>query len=316
MSVSVHFARPHLQLVEDDGPPLPLPPHSFVASSTRLWHYTDTYGAQGILEGQRFWASSASLMNDAAEITFGLEAMRFALECWQPRDGAALEAVTLVRHYGGVLQDDLQPAALFVLSASRSEVLLNQWMNYANVSGYALELTAEPLVVAGDLPRSTELVPSWMYVVYGWDEAVQHARSVLDGLVAPGGVLARLLELGQDPDNFLRVQLTVLAASMKHAGFAAEQEARFLVAAPDQSVVQYRPSTRGILPYVELELPADARSRSTRGNRAGTPWRLPLWSVIVGPPESTAERRTAAFESYKLAMGWPITVDSSGIPWV
>lgn len=175
-----------------------------------------------------------------------------------------------------------------------------------------------PLEVEGDSDRSSELLPMWIHVVYGWGPAVNHAQRVLDGIAFKDGVLARILELGDDPTDFVRDQLTVLAGSLKHGAFAAEEEARFLVTTPHGSLVRYRPTGRGILPYVELVLRSDARQASPLASSTGQPREplLAIRAVIVGPHADTADRRLAALESYKLSRQLPISVATSGIPFV
>lgn len=37
------------------------------------WHYTSVEGCFGIVSNHELWASSASMLNDSSEMTFGLE---------------------------------------------------------------------------------------------------------------------------------------------------------------------------------------------------------------------------------------------------
>lgn len=38
-----------------------------------LWHYTDAFGLQGILQGQRLWATNIRFLNDSQEVWHGLK---------------------------------------------------------------------------------------------------------------------------------------------------------------------------------------------------------------------------------------------------
>lgn len=312
----------HMQLLGDDERRA-LPEHSFLGNEEQVWHYTNAAGAHGILEHQCFWATDATMLNDSSEIQFGIGALELAYESWKPPEDASAEVLDALGEAVAGIEDELAARSPFILSGSKTPRLLNQWMHYAHDAGFALELRAEPLTIPLDdeddgteWEESSILPPAWLNVIYGRDAAVVHAQRVLDGISAPDGVVSRAFEIGFKPQMFLGDNLVMLVATLKDDGFAAEQEARFVVAQPPMRYVRFRPSARGILPYVELVSPPDVDGPPTLAATQSSRGELPVQRVYVGPPQATAARRVRSTERYRLARGLKVSVRDSGIPYL
>lgn len=307
--------------IQGDDQSRPYPPHRFVHAQT-VWHYTDAAGALGILTSKSFWATSASMLNDASELRYGERHIVEAYNKWSGKGGAS-EAHSSLRNCVHDLKRVLHTRPPFVLSASKSERLLNQWMNYSNTAGYAIGFYTQPLTVSGfDTKVADEqiaLTPLWVDVVYGDDRRDEYILSIFEGVTDPHGGIARAFELGHNGSRLVRDNLRILAATLKDDAFAAEEEVRF-IARPPASLVKYRPTARGITPYVEL-VPAASDSPEYRYKTANTgdptdrkP--LPVTKIIVGPPEGSAQRRIDALLGLRDQIGPPFEVESANIPYL
>lgn len=314
--------RPTLKLPGDEKS-YPLPPHGFVTWPKTVWHYTDAGGALGAIEKKALWASKASMLNDASEISFGREVIESAFLRWDDRAAAGVVHDAL-RQAIDNLPDLISDRAPFVLSASGSERLLNQWMNYADTAGYALGLSTVPLTVSGytvgHASARPMLTPLWLAVVYQPTERDTYVWSVLDGIVDPGGAISRAFEIDADGERHLEDNLAILAASMKDEAFAAEEEVRFVVTAPSPDLIKYRAMRRGIVPYLELISAADPAGKGSKTVNSGKEEdrsHLPIMEVVVGPPEASAQRRIDVLEGMRdCGIAPPFRVRSASIPYV
>src|SRR5208283_3832785 len=57
-------------------------PRQMLPSSGVLYHYTRVEGLKGIVETNELWATSAHFLNDSAEVTYGYEVLKEALDGW------------------------------------------------------------------------------------------------------------------------------------------------------------------------------------------------------------------------------------------
>lgn len=297
------------------------PTHNWYTGT--IWHYTSVSGFYGIVSNHELWASSATMLNDASEMSFGVARVREIHGRWSPRDDASTEAAQVVRVAIEALDSVMATNPPFVLSASTSPELLNQWANYGESSGCAIGLTSmTPLISEGKAGKllPTNALPLWHKVIYRPGAQEKHIRLILDELVAPEGMIARAIV---EPDyvgpDVLAVQnLAMLAATLKHPGFRAEREVRFLAFREQETRVHFRPTPRGIVPYVKLfGTTMDEKEGVQYSTSLDDKIRLPITGARVGPPQGESERRRAAsMREFLLAHDCDIEVSGAGIPYL
>ncbi|MCZ4302202.1 DUF2971 domain-containing protein [Microbacterium oxydans] len=280
-------------------------------------------GFYGIVSNHELWASSATMLNDASEMSFGVARVREAYVRWRPAETAHAAANRVIHDAIDSLETMMSTTPPFVLSASTSPELLNQWANYGESSGCAVGLASMTLLIAegkaGKL-RPTNALPLWHKVIYKSAAQETHIRRILDQMVDPEGMIARATaEEAYVGAGVLAMQnLAMLAATLKHPGFQAEREVRFLAFREEETRVHFRPTPRGIVPYVKL---FGTEMDETEGVQYSTSLddkiRLPIVGARVGPPQGESEqRRAAAMHEFLHAHDYDVEVQGAGIPYL
>jgi hypothetical protein len=285
------------------------------------WHYTSVQGCFGIVANHELWATSASMLNDVGEMFYGVERVRTFVENWMPRSDADSRAEQLLRSCVTDLDRTLLENPIFVLSASKSPDLLNQWANYGESSGCALGFDASGTLIhegmVGDFSAPSAL-PLWLEVLYDVRAQDEYIGTIFDDLVAPTGLLTQAIVHDADPMLLAKQNLSMLIASLKHPGFQAENEVRFITVRGQGSKVRYRPTSRGVVPFVKL-------FGTTRNETDGVVYstdaaekiRLPITEVHVGPPQGASEvRRVASMRDFLIANGYDVHVQGAGLPYL
>lgn len=284
------------------------------------WHYTSVEGCHGIVANHEFWASSASMLNDTSEMSFGVERVQNVGSRWSAPPGSDPAATEILQTALRNLESAMTENAPFVLSASTSPFLLNQWANYGDSSGCAIGLKALSLlhnaVQGGTSPR--QVLPLWLEVLYDADEQDAYITSVLDQLAAQGRLISQAIQHNHEPAPLLEQNLSMLVATLKHSAFLAESEVRVVVVKQESTSIHYRPTARGIVPFVKLR---GTLSDSDEGLHAATaasgPLPLPITAVHVGPPQGESERRRiASMRDFLRSRGYDVEVDGAGIPYL
>ncbi len=269
---------------EDKYVPIPFPVIGREERRT-VWHYTDAAGLLGILTSQSLFASAASAMNDAEELSYGEHLFRDAWDNYKAeKPNLELPTVRFMDEIlGTALFDD--ESAVYALSASLEGDLLNQWHHYGSSSGYAVGIDSSIGFAAQPQPTKTQnempiiyksLFPlGWGRVVYSEPKQQSLARAFIPLILqaTPGGPASWAHAANTDkwPDavNQERTILRSLACFLKNPAFAAEREARFVTDyASDDGRPEFRVSGGRLLPFTRL---------------ASVSGRLPIREIIVGP---------------------------------
>lgn len=294
----------------------PFPDHRVYSGTA--WHYTDAAAALSIVRDGEMWASSSLMMNDTGELDYAIDRIRSVFDEWvgQGHPGAHVALASAMNSF----EDELHANPPFIVSASRSNRLLNQWANYGVASGFAIGFDAKvPLV-----PKQAEVnlpdtgpgdwrpfVHGWREVLYDPTEQASHIRTVLDAMVSPDGVVARTVEAGTSRSRVITMtNLALLATTLKDPAFSAEQEVRYTIQLADGMKPDFRATARGIVPFLRL-----VGTKMDDGTAyLGAP--LPVISVTVGPPLASEKRRTASMISLRDVTGHTFSVNSAGIPYL
>ena len=307
---------PHLRV---GGRWLKYPKHRWFAKTA--WHYTSVAGCFDIVSNHELWASSASMLNDVDEMRYGTRLVRDVFARWKSSAGSGAAAHGLLEDAVDALDDALVQHPPFVLSASTSPGLLNQWANYGESSGCAIgfrgtEVFHEAGQVVGNDPRGN--LPLWLEVLYEPAEQAKYISTILDELVADDGLIAGAIESDQGAALLVEQNLSMLAATLKHPAFQAENEVRYVVAQQPSTVARFRPTARGVVPYVVLRGTTSDPERGIQfSSDPAAPLPLPIVGVRVGPPQGESElRRVTSMKRFLLARGYDVAVEGAGIPYL
>ena len=291
-----------------------------------LWHYTDAWGLQGILTSRAIRATHYAHLNDSTELILGEETVLSAATELLKEETDEHRVAWLTRFVESFRQTRLsQVAAPYVASLCADDGnRLSQWRGYgAHGAGYSIAFPAlpKPIEVAGssDATLAIALVRMRYSVDALWVDACARFKAILD---RASELRTKFRKDGiYGPTNgMLRMNAASLAVQLKHEGFKEEQEWRILAypmrdfrqegtsilrARTDgKPVVQFRPSTRGLIPYVEIPLAEDLP-------------RVPIAGVHVGPGPDV-DARTGAVVALLETLGYdlPATlVKGSSIPF-
>jgi hypothetical protein len=278
-----------------------------------IWHYTNGAGLLGIIQDDAIWASSALTLNDASEVEFGMTVLD---DVWTTmRDQYPPGIATLI---DDMLGESAQRAArqdIFIACASRHRDSLNQWQGYAGAQGYAISLnTRTPWCVhlnsREDFEGPRKFTPVWVDVIYDPDDQRALAQECLhfyadrylpNAQVGHIAVAARLL--------------SAVSARFKHNGFKDEGEVRLIYVKPYDMRERFRTGARGLVPYLQLASPADAKARVVSYD---PPRRLHTWEIVCGPSDES--ERDAIRHAVKRLLtvqghGKEVKVTSSTIPY-
>lgn len=286
----------------------PWQPPFQVTAGTCLFHYTPAAGLLGILETGTLWATEASGLNDAAEITLGQQKVRELID-ELPRTELQSEmrfAVEQVLDANGPDASDV-----FVLAASMQQDDANQWRLYADEGrGYCVELdSAVPLTVLarGKPPRvrapsssrtklritftDTGYVSTWSRALYD-EETTREAFLNLATWADRARADAEQSEW-PDPDSgdpspsqqfgyHLSRAIASLTRCVKAPGFSGETEARVLVSFLVGDVHAHaRATPRGIVRHFSMgQGTSDGKAVTFTGKQRK---RLPIKTVTLGP---------------------------------
>lgn len=288
-----------------------------------LWHYTNTSGLLGIIQSNRLWASSAAMLNDATELTYGLGLAREVLDDLKVSAGSDLHPTQLqfLDDAWDRIVSSFNENDIFVVCASEEGDDLGQWRGYAEGSGYAIGFAAEHLVGIrpGQSPatwvRETAL-PGWRRVIYDCDEQRELLRRAWwFAAIQPAGPEST----SDQPDWKLGLDaaesaLAGVIAYLKHPGFVSERETRFVFDGRRfDDLLHFRSGPLGITPYIELA--GSPEPKSVGHVTAQVPDKLPILGVRVGPAQDQ-DLAARGVRSLLTASGRPeVEVSVSSVPY-
>ena len=280
-----------------------------VRSDEEVWHYTTTAGLESILNGRKFWATSAAMLNDTTELGLGRSVLRELL-------GAAEGISPAIKERALKLLDGNEEALVsFILSASRAGDSLTLWRNYGGHEvAYALKLDrARKLIpieqIKGEKHPSPppnypkpeyEQVdegeyalisdPDYKFVGGGTWRRVSYIRGATDPKVtAQVGKLVKDLtptsnQLASVMTEYTWQSIYSPTVYWKHQGFMDEREVRAAwTAVPSWKFVKYRPGRFGLVPYIEVASWAEDLDYVPNSLDTTTERTLPITEIRIGP---------------------------------
>lgn len=298
-------------LAIDDGEDVVEPAPQLVDKSQLVWHYTRYETLPLILRSHTFRLTSATNLNDSAELLLGERRMKKALKKLRP-SGYDFDELSefeferleeFERNARGVSFD----GSAFVFSLSRRGDDNSQWERYAGWDGYALGLPEGALMpVVGspsELPSSgyvEEFPFRWVRLSY---KRSDQERVAEEGWYRAHGELTeadhapREWDFGRFFYDRALSEYVEAVGSMKSRGYECEREVRYFVKEPDNADVigvkgpTYEGDTSASFIHV-------TGNREARWASAGhdpdyyqsTPTLLPLVAVRLGPHQTPDKR--------------------------
>jgi hypothetical protein len=299
-----------LDLLEGEPPRVPDAPI--------LHHYTDAFGAHGIVSSNCLWATAAQFSNDLSEIDYAvLIALEIVEELWGHKKTLSSWEQWLAEHVRQILATPLhtfgQP---FIVSFCEDGDLLSQWRAYGRKSGFSLAFSPlcrdqKDLLVCKNGFRTVV-----RRVTYDHDKQRARLRFILGNLIklvngfsfattSPKGASAHV-----ELSLILVLEMTDWACAVKHAAFSEENEWRIITYPRGATLVGtktenyegvlVRPTSKLLLPYMILESLSEKR--------------LPLVEIRCGPSQ-LQEQSGRALNILLRKQGYEhLPVTFSGVP--
>jgi len=250
-----------------------------------LFHYTNAAGLIGIVRDEAVWATDYRALNDSQEFRIGLECTDSVISRMKseaPLDRHQKWLNVLSNMIGFWRSKRFRP---FVASFSEKADQLSQWRAYSSQgAGYSLGFSSFAPNVAvisdeGETPfPNPGLHVALLKCTYDSTKFCEVLQKDLEELLVAADRWSDSVR-----DEVVAVEFATAAGrhitfsipQLKHEAFREEEEWR-LVAYPEDiptDLVQYRVSTRGLLPYVLVRLSPHKQ-------------RLDINRLIVGPTQS------------------------------
>lgn len=309
-----------------------------------VWHYTDSGGLKGMLDNRVLWASSAAYMNDFKELITGSDVLnKIYVEIRE--ESSATDHDEIQR----LVTDFIPPREEnFILSATRESDSLTMWRYYGRdqVSfAVGLDSGAKLKVRAQSSKNKHPNPPADYYAGYRDDhgqleenpdqdlQGVEPWRSMIYEEVRQRDLIRQALDelrgaidasKGNDGKAsigvaFKKLHLVEKLYRIKHNGFRDEKEVRALAHAfPAWKYVIHRPGPYGMIPYVELGLPAKSESGARidfddRGKQKME--KLPIRKIKIGPTPYSAEAKFGLQQILSFGGYHDVEVTVSTIPY-
>jgi hypothetical protein len=237
-----------------------------VTPPSLLYHFTDAPGLIGIIESGHIWATRAACLNDATEMTHGLETARKVLE---KRDHVAPLKNAIVKTALNLLAKP-SPSALkfdsFIASFCGTVDKSVHWLHYGRQGlGYAIGVAS-----SGIQPADWQSVP----VIY--DESRQEnvlgsiydiiEEKALEIISRPSRVPPQMIEAVAG--ELMITTAWAAAPCFKNSAFSEEEEWRVFklhiesprISKKHMVIPEFRAANGRIIPYIDLELPTGDQS--------------------------------------------------------
>jgi hypothetical protein len=269
--------------------PEPVPP---------LFHYTGAPAIRGILQSDSIWASGAQYMNDWMEVVYGYDIIMNRLR-------ELVEKRKLARRSRSVFKDVLRlmesPDSPFIdayfAAFCEKGNLLSQWRAYAGTQGFAIEF--HPLVVKGGLTLTTKAPARNLRLAkVEYDPARQQEN--FRGLIEELTDNIEQAKVGSHTETapsvlveFTRMVLSSWAATVKHPGFAEEQEWRVIFQPLITEEEKYLSTSEFVVRLegpefvTHVEFIPDEKVLGKLGHK------LPIRSIVCGPNVDKRSARRA-----------------------
>ena len=233
-----------------------------------LYHYTDVTGLFNIVKDNCLWATHYKFLNDNTELRWALSRAKYFLEKKRRFQKSAFVSAFIDEALSRIDANN-SPFEAYLLCLSSERDSLSQWRAYGGRKGYAIGIDFEDLSVM-----------SFPIVEHSWFVKVEYNKSTQDTVIstAINEVFALLRRAEKNNQRiskeWARLYFDVIVAELsiyfKHPAFKDEAEWRMVLVQPTDGV-SYRPTNRGLVPYLNIAFPLGGQPR------------VPIKSVRLGP---------------------------------
>jgi len=264
-----------------------------------LFQYTSPDGLIGIVSNKCLWASNAFYLNDAHELSGGMNIAGKQLEalCHNSADANERNRIEWllndIRHMGTV-----RSKAAFVCSFSTEKDLLSQWRGYCRGGGFSIGFPVDQL-------RKTIATQGFSLseCVYCDAEKETVIKETIEQVALPW-LRSRGLPVSDDVERFkvsgqLIWELVRAASRLKDSSFLEEHEWR-IVSMPergyDKEKLFFRARNGIIIPYTTIKLPDG----------------IEFWGkvhIVVGPTPHPDESKASVRDLVRRYHGCAIGID-------
>ncbi|WP_160318916.1 DUF2971 domain-containing protein [Arthrobacter sp. ERGS1:01] len=284
-----------------------------------IWHYTTASGLDGILKNHVIWASSAAFMNDRQELSTGPELLVKLLDFYKNElDPRIVEDVLYLANATALTN---RPKT-FVSCACNDPDSLTMWRNYAgSEAGFAIGINGsiglnirkqrafdESMMDGFQPPNAYESRASEVEAIgaekFSWQPALYNLEAQAEVALHALRRFEKIATERLDGLNQSEAELDVMSETaqalqvFKHPAFRDEKEQRIVCGTSphlDGPFIKHRPGKYGIVPYVELGIPAPRQGSGDQGlpERMN---KLPIEAIIVGPTPYPKEAESGVFD--------------------
>jgi hypothetical protein len=126
----------------------------FTDLSQPLYHFTDFAGLKGILETRSLWASLATALEDASEISYALQRAKGIIQRGEASgDSSLIDEIPPFLDAGNILILNTLGMKTYVVSLRKNVDQNAHWQKYGRAgTGFAIAFALRPLVIPGILP--------------------------------------------------------------------------------------------------------------------------------------------------------------------
>lgn len=227
-----------------------------------VYHYTNLSGLLGISDSRKIWATNLNYMNDAQEITYGLELFLglIGLDIGRSKSNIELQLLKYFKDWLGNIKS--RPHHIFAISLTKQGNLLSQWRGYTSLGkGVSIGFHKERLFSL--LKRENFEAYE---IIYDFKVQTENLQKIYDQIKLDYmEFVAAKAQL--DNSNFEKVTLEFLSSyteqilielcRLKNPAFAEEQEIRLIskyFKSYIDPAIKFRESKTMLVPYIEFDL--------------------------------------------------------------
>jgi hypothetical protein len=249
-----------------------------------LYHYTNAAGLLGIVGSNRLWATHTAYLNDKLEVKYAADLIDAEIRYRLDKDVTESTRELLTRMLVTYNFSNIGISAYVACLCEKGD-LLSQWRGYgAQGAGFALGMKTKYIGMYG-VNRQAERDFILRRVIYSEARQRDIVSKYFDAFIELFD--ETLINLGTGAWESLipafcqgfRNAAFELLVTFKHPAFEQEHEWRVIFldrigADNGLESVKFRPSANFLVPYVEVDISAQAGGGANK---------LPLAEVIVGP---------------------------------
>ncbi|TWO93713.1 DUF2971 domain-containing protein [Bacillus velezensis] len=219
-----------------------------------LYHYTNIYGLDGILNKKEFWVSHSDFLNDKTELKYTLEIFKTILQD-KLKDNDLKDSILNEVH---VALELMNTYSTYILSLSKNGDSNLLWSNYSNNDGYNIAFSFPDIIK--DFKYEQNFFEYYLYhssVIYEKEHHIKAISEVIDYFIS-------LAEKFIPSDGYNKIYIKGITEIVriiqffsiffKDNCFSQEEEYRIAIVPYYREKIQYdcRISNGTFIPFIKL----------------------------------------------------------------